>query len=110
MPQHEQTRMQWDKLAVAQTRPAMSGGVPFWAVFPVFFLPGILTVITFKVYIYLPMIPVLWVLVKLAYLGNHNRPFEWLIWLTSGAFLADWDDWGGMSDNPKTQSERDGIG
>jgi type IV secretory pathway VirB3-like protein len=101
--------MQWDTLAVAETRPAMKGGMPFWGIFPVFFVPAILTVITFKIYLLL-LIPVLWMAVKLLYLGNHNRPFEWFIWVSSGAVFADWKVWGGISDDPHTATtEWDGL-
>lgn len=101
MAQPDQARRQWDKLAVAQTRPAMKGGVPFWAVIPIFFVPGILTVVTMEYFVFMPMIPVAWFVVKLLYIGNHNRPLEWFLWFYSGAFFANWDnDFDGISDDP----------
>lgn len=99
MPRPTLERMVWDEVPVADTRPAMKAGIPFYALFVIFFGPGILVVLTFNVF-WMTLIPVLWTVVKWAYLGNPNRPFEWLLWIVSGAAFADWREWGGVSDDP----------
>ena len=59
MADHEQQRQIWDPLPVADTRPAMKAGVPYWLIFPVFFGPCIVLVITGNLFWFV-MIPVLW--------------------------------------------------
>jgi type IV secretory pathway VirB3-like protein len=100
-------RLQWDVLPVAGTRPAMKGGVPFVWVLPIFFVPCILVLITFRWW-FLLAIPALWFIVGACYVQNANRPFEWMMWLMSGAFISDWHEWGGISRDPHgTPSDKD---
>jgi Transglycosylase SLT domain len=73
--------------------------IPFYALFLIFFRPGILVVLTFKGFL-TALMPGLWPLVKWVYVGNPNRPFEWLLWIVSGVALADWWDWGEISNDP----------
>ena len=99
-------RMEWDKLPVGDTRPAMKGGVPFWLVFPIFFVPCILVLVTFRIW-WLATIPFWWFGIAACYAGNPNRPFEWLMYLISGAAFASWRPWGGISVDPHgTHSDR----
>ena len=91
-------RMIWDELPVADTRPAMKGGVPFFALFPIFFVPAVLTILTWNIF-WMALIPALWSIIKWAYVGNPNRPLEWMLWLVSGAALSDWKEWGGVTED-----------
>ena len=99
MAQPEQDRQIWDPLPVADTRPAMKGGVPFWLIFPIFFIPAILLVLTSNLF-WFALIPALWSASRCAYGTNPNRPFEWLLWLASGAAFSDWREWGGATADP----------
>lgn len=102
-------RPQWDNLAVAQTRPAMKGGVPFWAIFPIAFGPALLVMFTFN-FLCMLIAPVLWVLIRAAYAGNVNRPYEWFMAVSSGAIFADWREWGGITDDPHSSTtDQDGM-
>jgi type IV secretory pathway VirB3-like protein len=99
MAQQEPERPVWDPLPVADTRMAMKGGVPFFAIFPIFFAPCVLIVFTWNLLWFL-LIPAIWLVFRWAYAGNPNRPFEWLLWVLSGAAFADWREWGGASFDP----------
>lgn len=97
-------RMQWDAVPLADTRPAMKAGVPFWALLPIFFVPCVAVVLTWNVF-WMTLIPALWSITKWAYANNPNRPFEWMLWVASGAAVADWREWGGVSDDAHGEPE-----
>ena len=102
-------RMQWDPLATSQTRPAMKVGVPFWAFIAIFFGPALITIFTFSL-LWMLTPPLLWLLIRAAYAGNTNRPYEWFMAVSSGAMFADWREWGGISDDPySSPSRQDGM-
>jgi type IV secretory pathway VirB3-like protein len=83
----------------------MKAGVPYWLIFPVFFGPCIVLVITGNLFWFV-MIPVLWYGARWAYGTNPNRPFEWILWVTSGSFFSDWHMWGGATRDPHSKPDK----
>lgn len=83
-----------DKIALANTRPVLTFGMPFeWMIITVF-VPPILLIIAF-VFTKVLVFGLLMLSVPMGFLGSwavkkdHNRPRILRLWLTSGTAFAD---------------------
>lgn len=89
----------WDMQSSASTRLAMRAGIPLFAMFPIFFIPATLVVLTTNPW-WLAFIPPSWIATRKLYGKNQNKPKEIFLWFWSGVALSSWKYWGGSSEDP----------
>lgn len=69
------------------------------ALFPIFFAPALITVLTMNVF-YMCLMPLFWLIFWRIFAKNQHRPIEYWFWIKSGAAFKSWNEWGGVSEDP----------
>jgi type IV secretory pathway VirB3-like protein len=100
----------FDRIAVAETRPALPFGVPWAWLVPTLFGPPILAVFTLLADHFSPSVLVLWPVMyflgRAAVAADPLRPRIMWLWIMSGAALADRSRYGGDSPPALPPSDR----